>query len=76
MKGKQMEQKTCIYCGSTTPLPLLDAVEVGMSHERDRIIKLLEEQKKIYSSPKYSTTGGFLEQFALDSAIALIKGEK
>lgn len=54
----------------------MDCIEKGKRDEQERIIKLLEEQKKIYSSPKYSTTGGFLEQFALDSAIALIKGNK
>lgn len=52
------------------------AYNYGRNERELEIIKLLEEQKKIYSSPKYSTTGGFLEQFALDSAIALIKGEK
>lgn len=49
---------------------------IGAKHEQERIIKLLEGQKKIYNSPKYSTTGGLIEEFVLDSAIALIKGEK
>ena len=49
---------------------------LGRKEEQERIIKLLEAEKKIYSSPKYSTTGGFIEEFVLDSAIALIKGGK
>jgi len=53
----------------------LDTIERVRVEERERIIKLLEEQKKTYSSPKYSTTGGFVENFALDQAIELIKGE-
>lgn len=48
----------------------------GRLEEQARIIKLLEGQKKIFSSPQYSTTGGYVEQFALNQAIALIKGEK
>lgn len=43
--------------------------------ERERIIKLLEAEKKIYSDPQFSTTGGLIENFVLDNAIALIKGE-
>lgn len=53
-----------------------NAADLARKHEQERIIKLLEEQKKTYSSPKYSTTGGFLENFALDQAIELIKGEQ
>lgn len=49
--------------------------QAGVTGEKQRIIKLLEEQKKTYSSPIYSTTGGFVENFALDQAIELIKGE-
>jgi len=49
--------------------------KAGMAWREAEIIKLLEKQKKIYSSPKYSTTGGFLENFALNQAIELIKGE-
>lgn len=43
--------------------------------EQDRIIKLLEAQKKIFASDKFAVGGGFLEMFAIDQAIALIKGE-
>ena len=50
-------------------------IAAAKKSEQERIIKLLEGQKKIFSSPQYSTTGGYAEQFALNQAIALIKGE-
>jgi hypothetical protein len=53
----------------------MDCIERGKIVERDRIIKLLETDMKVYLSPQYSTSGGFLEQFVLRQAIALIKGE-
>lgn len=68
MKGNQMEEKTCFYCGSKATV---EAYEVGKSVEQERIIKLLKElwETTYAQGPNYPGSNAVL------TAIALIKGE-
>lgn len=58
------------YCGNCA---VCAGRQVGVNDERERIIKLLEEEKA-----QYESIGGsiFYEVAAINKFIALIKGEK
>lgn len=67
--------KSCFYCGSTAAMPVLKAYEAGRDFEQERIIKLLEEAMLEQDEPitKDFAIGAI---WAVNEAIALIKGEK